>query len=102
MNVPITIDEVDGATRDEFRAEVDRAISAASADSGLATLDFAHVRYFGSAGVAVLAQALPRLPAGGRLRVVNATPTIVRVFQVTGLDGQVDVQPSAGSADSPR
>jgi anti-anti-sigma factor len=91
MPYRITIDEVDMATADAFRAQVDQAVAAAAADGGVATLDFAEVAFFGSTGISILAQARQRLPDGGQLRAVNCSNIIRRVFSVSGLDAYVEV-----------
>ena len=90
MSFRITIDEIDVATADAFRAQVDQATVGVQETGGVAVLDFTDVTFFGSTGVVILSKAQAGLPPGCRIRIVNAAPVVVRVLEVTGLTEFLD------------
>jgi anti-anti-sigma factor len=56
-------------------------------DSGQVTVDLADVTFIDSTGVRVLIEAYERLGrGGGTLTVRDASPPVLRVFEITGLD----------------
>jgi anti-anti-sigma factor len=49
-------------------------------------VDFSEVRFCDSTGIRVLLAALKnQMAGGGTLRLVNVTPAVARVFEMTGL-----------------
>lgn len=50
-------------------------------------IDFADVDFIDASGLAVIAQALRCLPECGQLVVRSPTALVLRVFELTGLDG---------------
>jgi anti-anti-sigma factor len=79
--------EIDPASADAFRAEVQAAVEHAADSGGEVVLDFSEVTFIDSTGLTVLIDAHRMLGDQSRtLLVANARPHIVRVFKVTGLD----------------
>ena len=93
MSTRITIGEIDSASVDAFRAEVDQAVAGAAGDGGRAVLDFSDVGFIDSTGLSVLVEAL-RSEQGVQVTIVNARPHIQRLLRITGLDRAL------GSADN--
>ena len=82
--------EVDCSSAPEVRALLDRLVDGAPAE---VVVDLTGVTFLDSAGLSTLAAAHRQaLAAGGRLRVLAATRTVIRPLQITGLwellDGQ--------------
>jgi anti-sigma B factor antagonist len=80
------IDPVSGA---RLRAAIDRAMGdgATSLD-----FDFTRVSFMDSTGLSILATTSERVvKAGGTVRVRNASPTVIRLLEVTRLDSVIDV-----------
>ena len=92
MSFRINIREVDTASLDAFRAQVDQAIANAENDGGRLVLDLSEVAFMDSTGIGVLVELIKQ-HGDLQLSVVNARPAIAHLFQVTGLDGPL----SAGS-----
>jgi anti-sigma B factor antagonist len=92
MSFRISVGEVDSATVDAFRAEVDQAVAGAASDGGRAVLDFADVDFIDSTGLSVLVDVLRN--KGVQLSIVNVRPHVQRLFCLTGLDRAL------GSADN--
>jgi len=90
------VGEIDIATVSHLRALVDQAVDAGAL---LVAVDLAGVRFLDAGGINVLAIAGERLRAnGGSLEVRSATPSIYRLFEVTGLTEALHVQrPVVGS-----
>lgn len=81
--------EIDNTTVDALRAAMDRAV--ADLDGRHLVLDLAHVEFFGSAGIAVLVEALSGVwaTAGSQQPfriVVDDTRPVLRPIQVSGLE----------------
>jgi len=65
--------------------------------------DFAACRFLSSAGVRSVLHAHHRLVgSGGRLRVVNLSPDVAGVFDVTGLSRILQLEPASDAAPAPR
>ena len=87
MATSITTREIDPASAEDFRAEIDAAVAAAADAGGEVVLDFAAVDFIDSTGLTVLIDAHRTLGAQDRtMTIVNASPHIQRVFTVTGLE----------------
>ena len=87
MATHIRTTEIDPASADAFRAEVQAAVDHAADTGGEVVLDFGEVTFIDSTGLTVLIDAHRTLGDQGRTLVVaNALPHIVRVFTVTGLE----------------
>ena len=85
--IRITTREIDPASVDAFRAEVEAAVVRAPDTGGQVVLDFADVTFIDSTGLTVLIDAHRTLGAQDRiLTVANPMPHIERLFTVTGLD----------------
>ena len=92
MSFRINIPEIDTASLDAFRAQVDQAIANAENDGGRLVLDLSEVAFMDSTGIALLTELIKQ-HGNLQLSVVNARPAIGHLFRVTGLDGPL----SAGS-----
>jgi anti-anti-sigma factor len=87
MSIRITTREIDPASVDAFRAEVEAAVARAPDTGGQVVLDFADVTFIDSTGLTVLIDAHRTLGAQDRILIVaNSMPHIERLFTVTGLD----------------
>jgi anti-sigma B factor antagonist len=87
MSTRITTREIDPASADAFRAEVEDAVVHAADSGGEVVLDFTDVTFIDSTGLTVLIDAHRRLGEQDRvLTVANASAHVERVFTVTGLD----------------
>jgi anti-sigma B factor antagonist len=95
----------DGHVRLEVEGEVDRAVAPQLLDTvlcaGLAydhhhiVVDLAAVTFMDSAGLRALAEADRRLRNQcSHLVVANPTKQISRIFELVGLDDQLDIRPS--------
>jgi len=81
--------EVDAESGAKLRTAIDRAMAdrATSLD-----FDFSNVSFMDSTGLRALAYANERTAeAGGSVRVLGASPTVVRLLSVTGLDAVIEV-----------
>jgi anti-anti-sigma factor len=84
------VGEVDIATVSQLRTLVDEALVAGALS---VAVDLAAVRFLDAGGLNVLAVAGERLRAnGGTLEVRAATPSIYRLFEVTGLTDALHVE----------
>jgi anti-anti-sigma factor len=61
-------------------------------------IDLTDVRFFSSAGLAVLALAHREADEATRLRVVAADPAVLRPLELTGLTEDLSIQPTLQSA----
>ena len=87
MATHIRTTEIDPASADLFRAEVQAAVDHAADSGGEVVLDFGDVTFIDSTGLTVLLDAHRTLGEQGRtLTIANARPNILRVFTVTGLE----------------
>jgi len=87
MATRITTREIDPASAEVFRAEVQTAVSRAADAGGEVVLDFADVEFIDSTGLTVLIDAHRTLGDQDRtLTIVNASRHVQRVFAVTGLE----------------
>jgi anti-anti-sigma factor len=83
------VDLLSGAAiRDAIMAEVQR-------HPDRLLIDLNEVRYFGSAGVGILADALKLRPG---LQVACANPFVLRVLEITGLHELLEIHPTAAEA----
>lgn len=74
--------EIDPSTEAEFEVQL-----LAVDPSGTTTVDFSGVTFCDSTGLRVLVSHQRRhAEAGGKLQVRGASPSIRRVFEITGLD----------------
>jgi anti-anti-sigma factor len=86
VSTRITTSEIDPASVERFRAEVDDAVGRAADAGGQVVLDFTDVEFIDSTGLTVLLDAHRTLGAQDRtLTVANLQGHIRRVFEVTGL-----------------
>ena len=80
------IGEIDLATIDEVRVELDAARAATS----LVYLDLRAVTFIDSAGVRLVVEGARDLAQqGGELVVIRGGPEVTRLFELVGLDGRV-------------
>jgi anti-sigma B factor antagonist len=87
MTTRIATREIDPASADAFRAEVDAAVARAPDTGGQVVLDFTDVEFIDSTGLTVLIDAYRTLGAQDRtLSIANPAPHIARLFEVTGLE----------------
>jgi anti-sigma B factor antagonist len=87
MSTRIRTREIDPASADAFRNEVEDAVAHAADSGGEVVLDFTDVSFIDSTGLTVLIDAHRRLGEEGRvLTVANVSAHVERVFTVTGLD----------------
>ena len=62
-------------------------------------LDLSHVEFIDSTGLSVLLNGLRQVVAAhGRMAVVCANPTVLRLFQITSLDETFDIFPARPGA----
>lgn len=81
--------EIDLVSGGQLRAAIDQAL--ADGASSL-ELDFSQVSFMDSTGLGILANASDRLiEAGGSVRVRGASPTVIRLLEVSRLDSVIDV-----------
>jgi anti-sigma B factor antagonist len=81
--------EIDLVSSAQLRAAIDEAIA-----DGATSLefDFSLVSFMDSTGLGILANTSDRtIEAGGSVRVRGASPTVVRLLQVSRLDAVIDV-----------
>jgi anti-sigma B factor antagonist len=81
--------EIDLVSSAQLRAAIDEAL-----DDGATSLelDLSHVSFMDSTGLGILANASDRtIEAGGSVRVRGASPTVIRLLEVTRLDSVIDV-----------
>jgi anti-sigma B factor antagonist len=89
--------EIDYADSPRLRARVVEAIEDGARHL---VLDFAAVTFLDSTTIGVLIGAITRLydAGGGSLAVVCAHESVLRIFEITGLDGIVPLYPSLDDA----
>lgn len=88
--------EVDIATAPLLR----KALDAVAAPTETVVVDLAGVTFLDSTGLGVLVGARRKmLPGGMRMLVVNASPSVLRVFEITGLVGPLQVHAAPGGSD---
>lgn len=88
--------EIHVSTAPEFSAALNDAI--ARGKTGL-VLDLARVTFIDSTGLSVLLNGLRRVTRrDGRMAIVCQNPTVLRLFQVTKLDGTFDIHDTVDSA----
>jgi anti-sigma B factor antagonist len=69
-----------------------RLTSAIESGERQIVLDFSAVEFIDSTGLSVLLNGLRRMSQlGGKLAVACANPTVLRLFQITKLDGTFDI-----------
>ena len=56
------------------------------------TLDFAGLDYISSAGLRVLLRAQKKMAACGRMKLINVSPIIMEIFEITGFSEIVTVE----------
>ena len=87
MATHIRTAEIDPASADAFRAEVQAAVDHAADSGGEVVLDFKDVTFIDSTGLTVLLDAHRTLGDQNRtFTIANVRPHILRVFAVTGLE----------------
>jgi anti-anti-sigma factor len=88
------IGEIDAHTADVLRAQL-----LPDADGDDVRIDLSAVTFIDSSGLRVLLEAHRTLQqAGRRLVLVAPSRHVVRLFEVTGLTGALDVEPPLGTA----
>ncbi len=55
------------------------------------TFDFDELEYISSAGLRVLLSAQKKMIKQGKMRVINAGPVIMEIFEVTGFSDAIDI-----------
>ena len=77
--------EIDVATSPQLRTELANLIAAGASDI---TLQFGGVSFVDSSGLGVLVGAYKRLreSGAGGIRIVDAQPSVRKVFEITGLE----------------
>ncbi len=105
----LSIGEADGAhVRLSVHGDVDLAVAPLLLDSILCAaisydqheivVDLAEARFFDSTALGALVEAHNRLREGSsRLVVVNPSPVVARMFEITRLDAVLDVRDDRGS-----
>jgi anti-sigma B factor antagonist len=81
--------EIDLVSSASLQAAIDEALA-----EGATSLefDFSQVSFMDSTGLGILANASDRtIEAGGSVRVRGASPTVVRLLEVSRLDSVIDV-----------
>jgi anti-sigma B factor antagonist len=88
--------ELDMRAAPELRAAIDQALEAKIA---LLVVDLSDATFIDSTGIGTLVAALKRLrKARGSLELVCVEPNLLRVFEVTGLDGLLSIRGSRDEA----
>ena len=83
--------ELDVATSADLRARLLEAIPV----TRTIVVDLAELGFIDSTGIGVLVGAAKRLAAeGGEIRLRGVRPKTMRVFEVTGVDRIVDIEPA--------
>jgi anti-sigma B factor antagonist len=78
--------EIDLATIDQLRAEID----AAAEEASLVVIDLRAVTFIDSAGIRLIIEGTRALAdAGGEFAVVRGSGEVRRIFGLVGLDGRV-------------
>lgn len=85
---------IDSANSNNFEGEVDALLEEANATS--VTLDCAGLEYVSSAGLRVFMKLAKKLQT---LRVVNVSPKVYEVFDITGLSQVLDVRKALRKVD---
>jgi anti-sigma B factor antagonist len=81
--------EIDLVSSARLRAAIDEALALGAASL---EFDFSHVSFMDSTGLGILASTSDRaMEAGGSVRVRGASPTVVRLLEVSRLDSVIDV-----------
>jgi anti-sigma B factor antagonist len=79
--VAVSNPEIDSATAPQLAKQLDGLAPGADV-----LVDFAEVTFCDSTGIRVLLAALKhQMAGGGSLRLINVTPAVSRVFEMTGL-----------------
>ena len=76
------------------------AMTAVASDSyRRLVFDLTRVSFMDSSGIHVLVEAHRKLEAaGGEVRVINTSPNLARIFELTGLDRVLTIVPDKASA----
>ena len=56
------------------------------------TFDFAELKYIASAGLRVLLKAQKKVSENGTMRVINAVPEVMRIFETTGFTDILNIE----------
>jgi anti-sigma B factor antagonist len=94
---PLTISSVDGGFIATGEIDAHTAPTLAAAIDGYAgdqlSLDLSGVEFVDSSGLRVLIESHQRLQDGGRqLRIVSPSPTVQRLFQISGVDTYLTIE----------
>jgi anti-sigma B factor antagonist len=90
------VGELHLSTAAAFSEQLDRALAAGHTRI---IMDLAAVSFIDSTGLSVLLTALRRVTRQrGRLILVCANPTVLRLFEITHLDSTFDIQPTLADA----
>jgi anti-sigma B factor antagonist len=82
--------DIDAYTAPELRAQLH---DASESDARLLVVDLSAVTFIDSAGLGALVGAHRRMQeAGGRMRIVRPPALVARAFELTGLDGVLDLR----------
>lgn len=97
----------DGARRLSVEGDLDLASApslkwaladALSGGANQIVLDLANVTFIDSTALGVLVGAQRALPAGTRLAIACAQENVLRIFEMTGLDGMFEILPTVEEA----
>ena len=104
MEFDFAVEHLDGHARVSVRGDIDVATAPAVrgcllelADAGYAELviDAVALEFVDSSGLAALIAAHKRVADdGGRLRVVNTSAALYKVFEISGLTRMLNVEPA--------
>lgn len=86
---------VDYVTYPQLKATIQGALTERPT---LAVIDLLRVDFFGSAGLTLLVEAKRAAQPGTEVRVVASGPAVLRPWQLSGLDGAVDMYPTVSEA----
>jgi anti-anti-sigma factor len=101
----VTVASVDGTAYVEVRGDLDaatcgqlrgRLMEIVSAGANTVVIDCARLAFMDSTGLGVLVETHKRLAERGSKKAIslrNASPSIRRLFSISGLDALIDVEP---------
>lgn len=85
--------ELDLASTPEFAAAVERTLES---QAGVLVIDLSALEFIDSTGVRALVKGYARaVDHGKQCSVVNGGPQVSRILEMTGVDRQIDILPSA-------
>ena len=95
-HVIVVVGEIHVSTADRFSQLLDEAIGRGKT---AVVLDLSAVEFIDSTGLSVLLNGLRHVTRrGGRMVLVCANPTVMRLFEITHLDATFDIRPTRDEA----